>query len=78
MDLFEIISNGRPQKGMPTWSKILRPVELAQVAAYVGTLRNTNVPGKPPQGTRIASTAPAPAATLAATSPGASTPEPVQ
>ena len=58
MDLFEIISNGRPQKGMPTWSRTLRPVEVAQVAAYVGTLRNTNVPGRPPQGTRIASVAP--------------------
>jgi cytochrome c oxidase cbb3-type subunit 3 len=57
MDLFEIIGNGRPQKGMPTWSRTLRPVEVAQVAAYVGTLRNTNVPGRPPQGTRVASVA---------------------
>jgi cytochrome c oxidase cbb3-type subunit III len=67
MDFYEIVSNGRPLKGMPTWSKVLRPVELAQVAAYVGTLRNTNVPGRPPQGTRIAAqpvtSEPAPAAT---------------
>lgn len=54
MDLFEIVSNGRPQKGMPAWSKMLRPVEVAQVAAFLGTLRNTHVPGKPPQGTRVA------------------------
>jgi len=54
MDLFEVISNGRQQKGMPSWSKTLRPVEVAEVAAYVGTLRNTNVPGKPPQGSRLA------------------------
>ena len=54
MDIFEIVSNGRPQKGMPTWSRTLRPVELAQVAAFIGTLRNTNVPGRPAQGTRLA------------------------
>jgi cytochrome c oxidase cbb3-type subunit 3 len=57
MDLFEIIGNGRPQKGMPSWSKTLRPVEVAQLAAFVGTLRNTNVPGRAPQGTRLASVA---------------------
>jgi len=56
-ELFEVVTNGRPLKGMPTWSKTLRPVEVAQVAAYVGTLRNTNVPGRPPQGTRVASAA---------------------
>jgi cytochrome c oxidase cbb3-type subunit 3 len=77
MDLFEIVSNGRPQKGMPTWSRIMRPVELAQVAAYTGTLRNTNVPGKAPQGTRITSAAAEPATTLATTSASGSTPEPV-
>jgi cytochrome c oxidase cbb3-type subunit 3 len=59
MDLFEIVSNGRPQKGMPTWSKTLRPVEVAEVTAYIGTLRNTNVPGRAPQGKRLAAVAPA-------------------
>jgi cytochrome c oxidase cbb3-type subunit 3 len=59
MELFEIVSNGRPQKGMPTWSRTLRPVEVAQVATYVGTLRNTHVPGRAPQGTRLAAVAPA-------------------
>jgi cytochrome c oxidase cbb3-type subunit 3 len=54
MELHEIVSNGRPQKGMPPWARLLRPLELAQVVAYVGTLRNTNVPGRPPQGTRLA------------------------
>jgi cytochrome c oxidase cbb3-type subunit 3 len=69
MDLFEIISNGRPQKGMPSWSKTLRPVEVAQVAGFVGTLRNTHVPGRPPQGTRIASTAAPAAVHVAASAP---------
>jgi cytochrome c oxidase cbb3-type subunit III len=54
MELHEIVANGRPQKGMPAWARLLRPLELAQVVAYVGTLRNTNVPGRPPQGTRLA------------------------
>lgn len=54
MGLHEVVSNGRPQKGMPAWSQKLRPVELAQVVAFVGSIRNTNVPGRPPQGTRIA------------------------
>lgn len=58
MDLHEIVSNGRPQKGMPAWARQLRPLELAQVAAYVGTLRNTNVPGRPPQGSRLAAQTP--------------------
>jgi cytochrome c oxidase cbb3-type subunit III len=54
MELHEIVTNGRPQKGMPAWARLLRPLELAQVVAYVGTLRNTNVQGRPPQGTRVA------------------------
>jgi cytochrome c oxidase cbb3-type subunit 3 len=68
MDLFEIIGNGRPQKGMPAWSRTLRPVEVAQVAAFVGTLRNTNVQGRPPQGTRLASVATAPPVHVATSS----------
>ena len=75
MDLFEIISNGRPQKGMPTWSRTLRPVELAQVAAYIGTLRNTHVPGKPAQGTLVASVGTA-AIHVATSSAVAPSPEP--
>jgi cytochrome c oxidase cbb3-type subunit 3 len=73
MDLFEIIGNGRPQKGMPTWSRTLRPVEVAQVAAYIGTLRNTNVPGKLPQGTRLANTEAAASVHVATSSPAGAT-----
>lgn len=68
MDLFEIIGNGRPQKGMPAWSRTLRPVEVAQVAAFVGTLRNTHVHGRPPQGTRLASVATTPPVHVATSS----------
>ncbi len=69
MELMEVVANGRPQKGMPTWSRTLRPVEVAQVAAYVGTLRNTNVPGRPPQGTRLVA-APTPGLHVSATPDG--------
>jgi cytochrome c oxidase cbb3-type subunit III len=70
MDLFEVISNGRPQKGMPIWSRTLAPVELAELAAYVGTLRNTNVPGRAPQGTRLAALSAAPEHHVATAPPG--------
>ena len=52
-DIYEIVSNGRTMKGMPNWSQKLRPLELAQVVAYVGTLRQTNLPGKAAQGNHI-------------------------
>jgi cytochrome c oxidase cbb3-type subunit 3 len=35
---------------MPTWGAILGPQGVRDVTAYVLTLRNTNLPGKPPQG----------------------------
>jgi cytochrome c oxidase cbb3-type subunit III len=41
----KIISGGVLAKGMPAWDRQLRPIELAKLTAYVGTLRNTNVPG---------------------------------
>ncbi|MEY4546863.1 MAG: hypothetical protein RL685_3058 [Pseudomonadota bacterium] len=70
-DLFEVVTNGRTLKGMPNWGPKLRPLELAQVVAYVGTLRHTNVPGKAAQGSRVAvepAAAPTPAATEISTS----------
>jgi cytochrome c oxidase cbb3-type subunit 3 len=52
LELYEVVSNGRTLRGMPTWSQKLRPLELAQVVAYIGSLRHTNVPGRPPQGNK--------------------------
>lgn len=78
MDLYEVISNGRTQKGMPMWSRTLRPVELAQVAAFVGTLRYTNVPGRPAQGVRVAPPeAPEPGEQASTTTPAHLVQEPV-
>ncbi len=54
-DIFQTINHGVPQKGMPAWGLQLPPAEVLHVAAYVGSLRNTNVPGgKPPQGNPVA------------------------
>lgn len=45
MSIYEIVSEGVQTKGMPPWKKQLRPIELSKVTAFVGSLRNTNVPG---------------------------------
>lgn len=53
MDIYESVSKGRPQKGMPAWSRLLQPMEVGLVVAFVGQIRNTNVAGRPPQGKKI-------------------------
>jgi cytochrome c oxidase cbb3-type subunit 3 len=58
MDIYGVVNGGVPSKGMPEWGKQLAPVEVAKVAAYVGTLRGKHVAGKPPEGTLLASVAP--------------------
>lgn len=84
-DIYTTIAKGVPEKGMPTWSRNLKPAELKNVAAFVGSLRNTNVAGKAPQGNPVedvaatptpapapaAAPAPAPAAVPAAATPAA-------
>jgi cytochrome c oxidase cbb3-type subunit 3 len=51
MDVYRTISEGVPTKGMPTWGPQLGQDRVLAVAAYVVTLRNTNVTGgKAPQG----------------------------
>ncbi len=50
-DLVKIINVGVPAKGMIPWDKTLTPEQIHEVASYLVTLRNTNVPnGKAPQG----------------------------
>ena len=50
MDIFNTVSEGVAEKGMPAWSRQLTPAELRQVVVFVGTMRGTNVPGKAPEG----------------------------
>ena len=50
-EIFEVIDQGVLAKGMPAWSKQLSPIEVRKLAAFVGTQRGRNVPGKAPEGT---------------------------
>jgi cytochrome c oxidase cbb3-type subunit III len=49
-DIFGVINDGVPAKGMPAWSKQLSPIEVRKLAAFVGTQRGKSVPGKAPEG----------------------------
>ena len=44
------IVNGIAAKGMPPWQPILGDRGVEQVTAYILTLRNTEIEGKPPEG----------------------------
>ncbi len=49
--MFNVVGNGVLQKGMPAWFPTLGESGTKDVVAYMLTLRNTNVPGKAPEGT---------------------------
>ncbi len=59
LDIFGVVNGGVAAKGMPEWGKQLSRVEVAKAAAYVGTLRGKHLTGKAPEGTLLASVAPA-------------------
>lgn len=51
----KVVTEGVADKGMPPWGPVLTPDELAQVSAYVISMRGTNAPGgKEPQGAEVA------------------------
>ncbi len=51
-NVFKIIKNGVPEKGMISWSDQLRSSDMQRVASYILTLQGTNPPNaKAPQGT---------------------------
>jgi cytochrome c oxidase cbb3-type subunit 3 len=53
-DIFKVVADGVPEKGMPPWKALLKPEELNAVVAYVKHLEGTNPPGaKEAQGTEI-------------------------
>jgi len=54
-DIFETVAKGVLAKGMPAWEKQLSPQELADVVAFVGTLRGKNIPGKAAEGKKVGS-----------------------
>jgi cytochrome c oxidase cbb3-type subunit 3 len=48
--IYKTVRDGVAAKGMPAWEPTLGRAGVTQVAAFVLTLRDTNVPGKPPEG----------------------------
>lgn len=48
--VFATIANGVPAKGMPAWEPQLGARKTQALTAFVLSVRNTNVPGKPAQG----------------------------
>jgi cytochrome c oxidase cbb3-type subunit 3 len=50
-NVFTIIKNGVPAKGMISWQNMMTPKQMQQVGSYILTLQGTNPPtGKPPEG----------------------------
>lgn len=50
-DLYKVISEGVPAKGMVPWKDQLAPADIGALAAWIGTLRGTNPPNpKAPEG----------------------------
>ena len=50
-EILRSVADGVPAKGMPAWSKLLKPEQVSAVVAYVATMHGTNPPdAKPPQG----------------------------
>ncbi len=50
-DIFKSIKYGWVEKGMKSWKEDLSPMQIAQVASFIKSLRGTNPPnGKAPQG----------------------------
>ncbi|MEO7037519.1 MAG: cbb3-type cytochrome c oxidase N-terminal domain-containing protein [Polyangiaceae bacterium] len=52
-DIYGVVEGGVAAKGMPAWGRLLTPIELRKVVAFVGTLRGKNVPGKAAEGTPL-------------------------
>lgn len=50
LDNYNVITNGVIEKGMAAWGQQLGPKRVQSLVAYVLTLRNTDVPGKAPEG----------------------------
>lgn len=50
MAIHKVVSQGVVAKGMPAWERTLGAERMRSLVAYLLTLKNTNVPGKPPQG----------------------------
>jgi cytochrome c oxidase cbb3-type subunit III len=61
-DIYKTIKNGVAAKGMPAWGPTLGSASVQALTAYVLSIRDTNVPGKAPEGEAYAPGGAAPAA----------------
>jgi cytochrome c oxidase cbb3-type subunit 3 len=52
IEIHDTIANGSLQAGMPAWAGPLGAEKVQQLTAFVLSIRDTNVPGKDPQGER--------------------------
>ncbi len=60
-DIYKTIKNGVPEKGMISWSGVLSPAQMRDVAFYIKSLRGSNPPNpKAPQGVLYKEEAPQP------------------
>lgn len=50
MEIHKVVSFGVPEKGMIAWKNALSAKTINDVVAYILTIKNTNIAGKPPQG----------------------------
>ncbi len=53
-DIYKSVTGGWVEKGMPAWGPVLGAERARAVVSFVLTKRNLNLPGKEPQGERIA------------------------
>lgn len=49
-EIFMVVTKGVPTKGMIPWEGQLTEAERMSVVAYIRSIQNTNVPGKPAEG----------------------------
>ncbi|MCP9766815.1 cytochrome oxidase subunit III [Lacihabitans sp. LS3-19] len=53
-DIFGVIKNGVPEKGMISWKATLKPAQIQEVSNYIVTLKGTNPENqKAPQGQKV-------------------------
>ncbi len=52
-EIYNTVTNGANNGAMPSWKKELGNKNIVSLVAYLETLRNTNVPGKEPQGEMV-------------------------
>ncbi|MCA9758606.1 MAG: c-type cytochrome [Candidatus Eisenbacteria bacterium] len=66
LDILNTVTHGVPEKGMAAWGGQLGPRRVQDVVSFVLTIKNTNVPGKAPQGDLVVPGEEAPGDTPAA------------